>query len=640
MRARILLATLCVGLVAAIAWLSQAESAKASLKTWERVADGVFRTRESPFSYAIVSGKKAILIDAAASPDAVNELGVEAVEAVLLTHHHRDTAAFAAAYRQAGVPVRAAKAGAEWLTPEGVAKHWKESIPLRTSRAAYFVLAEGVPGIDCTLEDGKAIRFGEWSIAPVAAPGHSRDHFAFLARSSQNGSPVLLFCGDALHSAGKMWTPYTTDWDHWTDVGLKPAAETLRKLAKLSPTHLCPAHGPILTEEIPKAITDTAAAVEEAGFMKSFERFTKNRLGNAPKYDFLVPKEQIASAGEKPWARLADHLWITGNTYVLKSQTGDGILVLDPWGQRSADQIEKLRKDEKLGPVEVVGFSHAHYDHFDGIYVLNGRDRCEVWGLDLVALPLKDPFRLRAPFLDARPIKFTREFKEGDTANWGGYTFKFHHLPGQSWFTSGIETTIDGKHCLFTADNFFHQDQFSGTGGWMGLNRSSPIPYGTSAKKVLDAAPEWVLAEHGGPYVFNAEDYRRRVKWGVAAGKECDALCVSGSHLRDWTPHRLTAEPLLQTARPGDTITVKLTLAGTGVRSENVAIRIPGRGRGPFDGLSLTLRSQPGQEQSTKLSIPLAADIAPGRHVFPIAVGDSTGREPVDAFFVVDVGAK
>ena len=46
----------------------------------------------------------------------------------------------------------------------------------------------------------------------------------------------------------------------------------------------------------------------------------------------------------------------------------------------------------------------------------------------------------------------------------------------------------------------------------MGLNRSSPAVYGLSAKKVLDIAPEWVLAEHGGPYVFDAEDYRRRVR--------------------------------------------------------------------------------------------------------------------------------
>ena len=91
-------------------------------------------------------------------PDAVAELGAKTVEAVLLTHHHRDTAAFAARVPAKKVPVRAAKESADWLTPEGVAKFWKDSVPLRNSRTAYLVLPEGVEGIDCSLEDGKTIQ--------------------------------------------------------------------------------------------------------------------------------------------------------------------------------------------------------------------------------------------------------------------------------------------------------------------------------------------------------------------------------------------------------------------------------------------------------------------------------------------------
>ena len=47
-----------------------------------------------------------------------------------------------------------------------------------------------------------------------------------------------------------------------------------------------------------------------------------------------TPVQEVASAGDKPWEKVADRLWITGNTYVLQSKTGDGIFVLDPWGQR------------------------------------------------------------------------------------------------------------------------------------------------------------------------------------------------------------------------------------------------------------------------------------------------------------------
>jgi glyoxylase-like metal-dependent hydrolase (beta-lactamase superfamily II) len=632
---RTLLAFACASTIAAFAWFTAAEPKTNTFKNWEKIADGIYRTKSGPHVYALIEKEKVLLIDAAAAPEVVDELGAKTFEAVLLTHHHRDAVAHAAEYRKKGISVRAPKESADWLAPEKVTQFWKDSLPLRNSRTAYFVVPEGIEGIEYSISDGAKFAFGKWQITPIATPGHSRDHFAYLCESTEGkNGPSYLFSGDAFTVPGKLWTPFTTDWDHWTDIGLKPTAASLRKMANLEPSVLCPAHGAIIDKDVSKALNDTATAVDEAAFMKSYERYTKDRLGDAPKYEFLVPKEQIASAGDKPWAKVSDHLWITGNTYVLKSTNSDGILVLDPWGQRSADQIEKLRMDQKLGPIEVVAFSHAHYDHFDGIHVLNGRDRCEVWGLDLVAIPLKDPLQVRAPFLDPRPIKFTKTLKDGETAAWGGYAFKFHHLPGQSWYTSGIEVTLDGKRCLFTADNFFHQDQFSGTGGWMGLNRSSPAVYGTSAKKVFDIAPEWVLAEHGGPYVFHKEDYRRRVKWGEAAGKAADALCLSGNHLRDWTPHRVTVEPVLQQAKPGTEVTVRLSVEGTGRPDDTTTVTL--RGRGMFPDIDVKFDPKQGI-QSKDVKIPLPANLRVGQHVFIATVQDLEGADTADPYFAVSV---
>src|SRR4029077_548007 len=107
-----------------------------------------------------------------------------------------------------------------------------------------------------------------WKINVVATLGHARAHVALAARKGTG--PLTVFCGGALAAPGKLWAPYTTDWDHWTDAGLVPAAKSLRKLAELKPDLLLPAYGPVIEKQAAAALNRTAAAVEEVGFLKSF----------------------------------------------------------------------------------------------------------------------------------------------------------------------------------------------------------------------------------------------------------------------------------------------------------------------------------------------------------------------------------
>jgi glyoxylase-like metal-dependent hydrolase (beta-lactamase superfamily II) len=630
---RTLSALLCLAFVAGAAWLGVSGSAdKQPADAWTEVAPGVFRSPGWPAGYALIDGANALLIDAPHTADGLKAQGVKQIDAVLLTHHHRDSCAAADRFLADRVPVRAAKASAEWLTPDNVRKFWQDSLPLRSSRTAYLVLPTGLEGVDCSLADGQTIDWHGWSIRVLATPGHARDHLSFSARKGKDGS-LLLFCGNALAAPGKLWSPYTTDWDHWTDAGLKPTAESLRKLAELKPAVLLPAHGPVLAKDATDALTRTAAAVEELAFLKSFERYTKQRLGKAPEYRFLA-KEQAESNGSKPWTQVSEHLFLTGNTYVLISKD-NAFLVVDPWDKRSADQVVKLKKDRNLGPLEVVLFSHAHYDHYDGIYHLPERDQFETWTLDKVATPIAEPFLLRAPFVDARPVKIDRRPKDGDTLTWREYRFRFHHLPGQSEFTMGVETVIDGKSCYFTADNWFHQDQFSGTGGWMGLNRSWPLPYAASAQKVLDAKPDWVLAEHGGPFEFNAEDFRRRVQWGKESARAADAVCLSGNHRKDWDPHRVHVEPLVQKAKPGALLKWTLIVANPLAGKEPLKVTLAGRG--VFLDQTWDLDVPGGQTVRREFSFRLGDKVAPGRHLFALRALAGAEQDGSDAFLGVDV---
>ncbi len=504
------------------------------------------------------------------------------VSHILLTRHDRHNSQFAPLWKENGARILAAKPTGEILKPSAVAQYWEDIVPVRTSRILHFMPAQGVDTE--TVPD--QLEWGRFKLNFKPLPGPAPDQHGVLIEDTKT-KKTSLFCGQLTTGEGTIFAPYTTDWDHWTDLGLKTHSQSIDKAISLAPDQLIPAFGPLPTLAPIALLKDLKTRVDEAGFLKSFERFSKVRLGNPPNYAFLS-REQAESGGAKPWSRLSENLWNTGNTFVLRSKSG-GFLVVDPWDPNSAKQIPILQESHHLGPLEVILCSHAHYDHFDGIYSILDRSgknpKPKIVTSTQIAEPLEHPFRFWAPFLDKRPITIDQSISDGGSFTWREYVFRLHDFPGQSRYTMAAEVAIDGKRCLFTADNFFHQDQFSGSGGWMGMNRSTPLGFAQSARKVLDIAPDWVLAEHGGAFVFNREDFERREKWGFAAAKAADALCLSGDHLVDWNPHRVRSEPILIHRKEPVTDPVRwiatnpgqkpITLAGSLPMGLNYQSRVP-----------------------------------------------------------------
>jgi glyoxylase-like metal-dependent hydrolase (beta-lactamase superfamily II) len=598
-------------------------SARPDPSSWERVFENVRRSPGSPASYVLTQEGKELLFGAATE-------GLGGVERVLLTHHHRDSCRAAAECVARGIPVLAPRLSAPWLTPKGVGEYWEKCLPRPTPGREptlhdrsfdtweYFVPAEGVEGVQCTLEPGQFLEWRGWTIEVVGTPGHSKDHVSYVAR---RGAVVLCFAGDAIYAPGTLATPFTSDWDHWTSRGLRATAESLRKLAGADPAWVFPEHGLPFAEKGGQALAQTAKAVEEAGFLKSYESFSKERMGGPPAVRFLDPT-QVSTAGERPWSRLSEHLFLSGNTYVVASREG-ALWVVDPYGESLAAKIRELQEQWNLGAVERVTVSHAHNDHYLGLYRLSHRDRIQVWTLDEVARPTSDPTLYCAPALDPRPLRVDRVLRDGETAEWREYRLKIHHLPGQTRFTMGIEVDIDGKKCFLTGDNFYHADQFSGSGGWSGFNRGLPDGYARSAAKVLAARPDWILAEHGGAMEFHEEDWRRRVRWAEVAAQAADGLSPSGDHRRDWDPHLLRVEPFVLRARTDGEIRAELVLAAPPAGS--LVVHLDGRG---------VVADQTIRVQSIRTRFVTRLLRNPGgRAAFPLRVEPEDGS---DVFFVLE----
>src|SRR5262249_45064099 len=169
---RTIIAIGCIGLVLVAAWLGMRGGEEPRpAAAWTEVAPGVWRSPGAPAGYALVADNDALLIDAPCAPADLLKRGGKKIDAVLLTHHHRDSAAFAAKFVADKVPVRTARKAADWLTVEGVKKYWRDALPLRNSQTAYLVLPEGIDGIDCSLTDGHRIEWRGWIITVVETPG-------------------------------------------------------------------------------------------------------------------------------------------------------------------------------------------------------------------------------------------------------------------------------------------------------------------------------------------------------------------------------------------------------------------------------------------------------------------------------------
>jgi glyoxylase-like metal-dependent hydrolase (beta-lactamase superfamily II) len=616
------------------------------------VAPGVFRTAEMPSSYVLSEEGRCVIIGPpnGVTPENLKARAIEKCEMVLLTHGHRDASEGAEDWIKRGVPVRAAKSSAAWLERATVKKFWDDSLPpilppgqwpplfhRQWGIWAYHVRQAGIDGIRCDLEDQQEFTVAGWKIRVVATPGHSPDHTAYFAQRERSPGRRFAFCGDAICAPGKIWAPFTTDWHHANDVGLTAAAESIRKLAALEPTILCPEHALPIEESIQQALELTGRNLQRAAALKSFERFRQETAPGTPLPTFIAP-EQVNSAtpngNTKPWTRLLPHLFLCGNTYALASRDGP-VLLVDPYDRGLPERLAELNRDFNVGPVEVAAISHAHNDHYTGLFTFAADTRPKVWVLDRIADVIESPGKYRAPYVDPRPVKVDRRIASGETVVWREYRLRFEHQPGQTEFANSIAVEVDGKRVLFTGDNFYRADQSTGSGGWSGLNRGLPGGYVASIRRVIEQAPDWILAEHGGAMVYDRADFELRLRWAEACVAAADALSKSGDHRIDWNPHRVRFEPLIVNIKPGDNLDAVTVLATSPDERVQSTYVIP-RGAPRSDWTFLWPRL--GKESRENLNFRMLNEmLPPGR--FPIALFkvELNGElDPVDLFLLLE----
>lgn len=649
--------TLALLLLTVATSASQCQADEDAITLWQQMQPQVWRTSQMPYTYALQSAEDCLLIGAAIPAEPAEQRlppGSQRCSLVLLTHHHRDSCSALPILLKAGSIVRAPKLSEAYLSPAGVKKYWDVSLPAATpgefpplfhrfwSDWSYLVHPTGLDGIAYDFADGDTITFAPWKVKVIATPGHSKDHTAF-AVTHEKHDHILAFCGDAISSQGKMWSPYTLEWHHQQDTGFREAAASLRKLGQERPTVLYPEHGAPIDKHITLALQVTSLHLELVALLKNFDAYSKSLKGDPPTYQLLAA-EQVGTANPQGntvfWTQLSEHLFLTGNTYALVSKEGP-VLLVDPYARNLVPRMAELQLNFKAGAVEVALISHAHNDHYTGIFALADRKSFQVWTLDLIADVVDHPQKYRAPYVDPRVPNVDRSLKAGEVVKWREYKLTIHHQPGQTRYAMGVEVEIDGKRCLFSGDNFYHIDQYTGSGGWSGRNTGLPAGYAATAEQILALKPDWILAEHGGAFVYNAQDFENRRNWALHAAKAADGLSPHDDHRFDWDPQRMRIEPVVCRSPAGRQVDCWLELTNPLLEKQSYTIRqsLADPANNPpavMDNLQVSVPA--GGTVRRPIMLKIAAQAPPGRYILPLESRNQVGEpDPSDLFMVLEV---
>jgi glyoxylase-like metal-dependent hydrolase (beta-lactamase superfamily II) len=418
------------------------------------VAPGVHRYSDTCNVYVVTApdatgALRGIAIDFGSGDvlDHLPELGLATLDAVLMTHHHRDQGQGLPRAVEARIPI--------WVPPveqdlfARVDEMWSaralyNDYNLRQDR---FSLLEPVP-IAGTVPEYRTADFGIVSVRTIPTPGHTMGSVTYLV---ERGDAVLAFTGDLIFAPGKVWSLAATQWSYTENEGPAMATLSCHILSDEGPSLLLPSHG--------EPMSDPVAALDLLA--ERMQGYVDSR-----RTDPWDLRERL----ERPFIRLTEHLLLnrTANScsYVLLSDSGAALFIdygYDmstgwPAGTDRASRrpwlasLPALKRDFGVTSVEVVLGTHYHDDHIAGLNLLRDVEGTSVWLPEHVAPIMADPMRTDLPCQWFEPIPADRVLELGSTVEWREYSITTHDLPGHTLYAAAFEFEVDGVRVLATGD--------------------------------------------------------------------------------------------------------------------------------------------------------------------------------------------
>ena len=458
----------------------------------EAVAEDVFRLRDTCHVYVVRSGAEAVLIDFGSGDvlDALPQIGVGRVAAVLVTHHHRDQVQGLARAAAAGIPVLVPHAERELF--EDADLHWagRQLANSYDNRQDRFGPLDAV-AVAGTLRDHADIELAGRRFRVWPTPGHTIGSVTLLCEVAGRR---LAFTGDLLAGPGRVWSLAATQWTYNGAEGVAATIASLLWLRELEPDLLLPSHGTVMD--------DPAAAIDLV-----VERGSR-LLGLRSEHTRLLQHQA------QPYEQVTEHLLrnrtSVATSYVLLDGAGHALLIdygydfvtgLASATERAARRpwlytVGALRRDHGVKAIDAVLLTHYHDDHVAGCNLLREVEGAEVWAGENFAGVLERPEAHDLPCLWHDPVPVDRALALGVPFEWRGHRLTLHEQPGHTAYAVAVEFEVDGVRVLAVGD------QLNGPAGPLNYVYNNVFragDYRRTADLYRRLDPQLVLSGHSEP---------------------------------------------------------------------------------------------------------------------------------------------
>ena len=466
---------------------------------WNQLSAHLYRWEDTCNAYVVTSGHSAIAIDFGSGDmlDRLGDIGVERIEHILHTHHHRD---------QCQGDAEAIRRGAKVLVPEAeqdlfahVDEHWRrrEILNNYNVRQDRFSLLAPIP-VDGILADLLRWRWRGIEFLILPTPGHTTGSVSLVAEI--DGRKVAC-TGDLMHAGGKVWSLAATQWVYNAQQGVPAILYSLRQLERERPERLLPSHGPVIDDP----------AAEMADLRENLRALLKVR-GQG-----LDWEEKMS----RPWERVTDHLLynsISGaRSWAVLGKDGKALLIdsgyffadievvsgFDRAARRTLPPpMEQLREEYGVSSIDVAIPTHYHDDHVASLSLLKRIFGTEIWAPENFTHILRDPRRFDLPCLWFDPVPVDRELPLNDSVFWQDIELRLFPLGAHTRYAAGIFFRIDGKR-VFAVGDLQYDDPF--LWNYVYQNEFELGDYAAAFSLLRELQPDLLISGHWEPFEVSPE---------------------------------------------------------------------------------------------------------------------------------------